>query len=352
MHLDADHEHTHSRRLSVHSERSSARPLVIDHSARLADSAPRSAPIRENRLYHGHSNNMVITPASSGDRYRSLSTGHDRSRTSYTRYHHNIEHLDDESGDFGVGRRGRTRFPRRLVNKEAVEELGLPWSEEHDGAIVVLRALNQTEIGQLVDLTAEIRRRGDGPRKSVSFVGEAVIRLPRAPSPPPLGDRVIYHYSDERPSTPLTPEKVSHLNSNSQSHNSSFSHITTTTTTTTTEEPIFVPIHITPPGGTKSKTTYTTGSFPLPQDSLGRAEEKAIKAEEKAYKLEARADKTGSRRDEQEAQKARTKAEEKKRRFEEKEWKERSKRDDHDVRRRDERESVRVLKTYSAERVR
>lgn len=46
------------------------------------------------------------------------------------------------------------------------------------------------------------------------------------------------------------------------------------------------------------------------------------------------------------------KAEEKKRRFEEKEWKERSKRDDHDVRRRDERESVRVLKTYSAERVR
>lgn len=194
--------------------------------------------------------------------------------------------------------------------------------------------------------------RRDGSRKSVSFVGEAVIRLPRAPSPPPLGDRVIYHYSDERPSTPLTSENIAHLNSSGRSHDSSFSHITTTTTTTTTEEPIFVPIHITPPGGKKTKTTYTTGSFSLPQDSLARAEEKAIKAEEKAYKLEVRADKTGSRRDEQEAQKARMKAEERKQRFEEKEWKERSKRDDGGVRRRDERESVRVLKTYSAERVR
>lgn len=161
MHLDADREYTQSsRRLSVHSERGSRPVLVIDHSARLADSAPRSAPIRENRLYHGYSNNMVITPAFSGDRHRSHSTGNDRAHSSYTRFHHNIEHLDAESGDPSpdVGRRGRTRFPRRLVNKEAVEELGLPWSEEHDGAIVVLRALDRTEIDRLVDLTIEIQR--------------------------------------------------------------------------------------------------------------------------------------------------------------------------------------------------
>lgn len=63
-----------------------------------------------------------------------------------------------------------------------------------------------------------------------------------------------------------------------------------------------------------------------------------------------RADKTGSRRDEQEAHKARVKAEEKKKRFEEKEWKERTKRDDKDVRRRDERESVRIMKSYTGER--
>lgn len=63
-----------------------------------------------------------------------------------------------------------------------------------------------------------------------------------------------------------------------------------------------------------------------------------------------RADKTGSRKDEQEAYKARVKAEERKKRFEEKEWKERSRMDDRDVRRRDERESVRIVKTHSVER--
>lgn len=63
-----------------------------------------------------------------------------------------------------------------------------------------------------------------------------------------------------------------------------------------------------------------------------------------------RADKTGSRRDEQEAYKARLKAEERKKRFEEKEWKERAKRDDKDIRRRDERESVRIMKSYTGER--
>lgn len=63
-----------------------------------------------------------------------------------------------------------------------------------------------------------------------------------------------------------------------------------------------------------------------------------------------RADKTGSRRDEQEAYKARLKAEERKKKFEEKEWKERAKRDDTGIGRRDERESVRIMKSYTGER--
>lgn len=158
MHLEPDREYIQSRRLSVHSE-GRPMPLIVDRS-RLVDSAPRSAPLREHRVYHDRSNHAVITPASSNDRYRSLSTGHNRARSSYTRYHHNIEHLDDGEfeGTSDTRRRGRTRFPRKLVNKEAVEELGLPWSEEHDGAIVVLQALDRTEIDRLVDLTKEIQR--------------------------------------------------------------------------------------------------------------------------------------------------------------------------------------------------
>lgn len=159
IHLDTERDSTTRNQYHLegrHSEGHLA-PLVINSSQHIS-SAPRSAPLREHQGY----DRTLITPASSStDRYRSASTGHRRSAsTSYTKYHHNIEHLEDEfRGDSSdIGRRGRTRFPRRLVSREAVEELGLPWSEEHDGAIVVLRALDRTEIDQLVGLAAEIRR--------------------------------------------------------------------------------------------------------------------------------------------------------------------------------------------------
>lgn len=60
---------------------------------------------------------------------------------------------------------------------------------------------------------------------------------------------------------------------------------------------------------------------------------------------------TGSRRDEHEAFKARVKADEKKKRFEEKEWKERQRRGEKEIRRGDERETVRVIKNHRGETV-
>lgn len=158
-----------TRRMSIHSEGGHHHrpdPLVIRGESRYVSSAPLSAPLQERRTYRtDHSARTLIVPSSSMERSRrSTSTEHHRraastSRTSYSKYHHGIEQFDEEYNDgTTVGRRGRTRFPRRLVSREAVEQLGLPWTEEHDGAIVVLRALDRTEIERLVDLTEEVRR--------------------------------------------------------------------------------------------------------------------------------------------------------------------------------------------------
>lgn len=155
-HSDGHHMDGHHH-LDSHHDRGRPAPLIIRQGG---GPGPLSAPLAQHRGYHSeHSRQALVVPASSIDRHRSAS----RSRSGYTKYHHAIEHLNDESFEVGsvgseVGRRGRTRFPRKLVSKEAVEEMGLPWSEESDGALVVLRALDRTEIERLVDLTEEIRR--------------------------------------------------------------------------------------------------------------------------------------------------------------------------------------------------
>ena len=64
------------------------------------------------------------------------------------------QEIDIEEGN--TVRRGTTRFPRKLVNKEAVQQAGLPF-EEGNGTIIVLRALPRTEIEHLVEMTESIR---------------------------------------------------------------------------------------------------------------------------------------------------------------------------------------------------
>ncbi|KAF8467678.1 hypothetical protein BDZ91DRAFT_121627 [Kalaharituber pfeilii] len=58
-----------------------------------------------------------------------------------------------------AARPGTTRFPRKLVNKDAVKQMGLPFEEERGGAIVVPSALPRSEIERLVELTESIRGR-------------------------------------------------------------------------------------------------------------------------------------------------------------------------------------------------
>lgn len=114
-----------------------------------------------------HSPHSLIVPASSiSDRdrrqRRDSISGPLSARTlashGYTRYFNSVDIQDDHEGNTDGGRRGRTRFPRKLISKEAAEEMRLPWTEDPDGCIVVLQALGRNEISRLVDLTEEIRR--------------------------------------------------------------------------------------------------------------------------------------------------------------------------------------------------
>ena len=73
-------------------------------------------------------------------------------RRSWATYQNEIDITEDNAL-----RRGTTRFPRKFVNKEAVQQMNLPFEEDRGGNIVVLRALPRSEIEHLVELTESIR---------------------------------------------------------------------------------------------------------------------------------------------------------------------------------------------------
>ncbi|PUU81306.1 hypothetical protein B9Z19DRAFT_1122334 [Tuber borchii] len=296
-------------------------PLII-HKQPMPSPPPTSRSLnayhnesRSRSAYRSdHSPHTLIVPASSKSdrdrRRRDSMSGPLSARTlashGYTRYYNSVDIQDDHEGNTDGGRRGRTRFPRKLINKEAAEEMGLPWTEDPDGCIVVLQALGRNEISRLVDLTEEIRRRRHSTGKAVSFQEKTIIHEapPYAPEPPPVSqERIVHHYpayETTRPRAPLASDTTAHLNSDYTSH-----HISKTVTTTTT---------------TTSPTLGPTGFMGLPgssQEKLARAEEKAARAEDRAARLEERAGITGRAKDEHEAFKARAKAEEKQRKVEE-----------------------------------
>ncbi|RPB24840.1 hypothetical protein L211DRAFT_153204 [Terfezia boudieri ATCC MYA-4762] len=115
-----------------------------------------------------HNGALVLEPATSsygphgnGERRRRPSISQQspasiprsQARRSFASYQQEID-IQEESSV----RRGTTRFPRKLVNKEAVQQAGLPF-EEANGMIIVLRALPRSEIEHLVEMTESIRGR-------------------------------------------------------------------------------------------------------------------------------------------------------------------------------------------------
>jgi len=112
-----------------------------------------------------HNGALVLEPATSsygpygGERRRRSSISaqspasipRSHARRSFASYQ---QEVDIQEGS--ALRRGTTRFPRKLVNKEAVEQAGLPF-EEGNGTIIVLRVLSRSDIEHLVEMTESIR---------------------------------------------------------------------------------------------------------------------------------------------------------------------------------------------------
>ena len=49
-----------------------------------------------------------------------------------------------------IGKKGKTRMPKRLVHKKVVVEMGLPFEEEDD-FIIVQRALTKVYIDEIIE---------------------------------------------------------------------------------------------------------------------------------------------------------------------------------------------------------
>lgn len=135
------------------------------HHRRVSNSNSGIEPGQVLTRYHNGA--LVLEPATSsygthsGERRRRSSISaqsptsipRSHARRSFASYQQEID-IQEEN----TVRRGTTRFPRKLVNKEAVQQAGLPF-EEGNGTIIVLRALPRSDIEHLVEMTESIRAR-------------------------------------------------------------------------------------------------------------------------------------------------------------------------------------------------
>lgn len=160
-----------------------SRPILINNDRR-AHSPRYSRDYSPNR----HSSCMVVQPASSMKNRRSRrdsitgrseggSTAYSttiydgnspprqsymgpRSSNSYIRREVNRDHREQsDASSMEFPRRGRTKFPARLVTREVVEEMRYPYEMDETGGIVVLKALGRPQIDELVSMTERLRRK-------------------------------------------------------------------------------------------------------------------------------------------------------------------------------------------------
>ncbi|KAF8539332.1 hypothetical protein BDD12DRAFT_838767 [Trichophaea hybrida] len=171
-----------------------------------ASSAPRRRSRRSSSV-HEHSPSLgpliVQQPHHHHHHSHSPERHHTTSKTlivpgssrHHTHYHNRTSRYYDavtrttkqESGD-SFPQHGRTRFPRKLVCREAVEEQKLPYTLEADGAVTVLQALEQPVINALVARTEQLkhnpRHSPRGGAKAVSFYEKTVVHeVPNGTTP-------------------------------------------------------------------------------------------------------------------------------------------------------------------------
>ncbi|KAI9795098.1 MAG: hypothetical protein M1816_000120 [Peltula sp. TS41687] len=111
-------------------------------------------------------------------------------------------------------RRGKTRMPRRLVEKSAIDMLGYPFEEEMDH-IVILRALGKEQIDEVVRVSKDLRSgrstyvheetkliEAPPPQQIETFGRHEIIMPPPEPAPVEIVRQVIHEEFAPAPPPP------------------------------------------------------------------------------------------------------------------------------------------------------
>lgn len=117
-----------------------------------------------------------------------------------------------------VGRKGKTRMPKRLVKKEAIIELGYPFEEEDD-FIIVKRALEKDHIDEIIKISENYKE------ERTTYVYEEtkeIVEVAPPPPPPPMSEIAApppppsvhhHHTTIVAPPPPPPPQSVHYAQS-------------------------------------------------------------------------------------------------------------------------------------------
>ncbi|KAL1305052.1 hypothetical protein AAFC00_001991 [Neodothiora populina] len=108
-------------------------------------------------------------------------------RSDSTESFEEISRASSPSPERKVGKKGKTRMPKRLVKREAIIQLGYPFEEEED-FIIVRRALEKEQIDEVIRISENYKA-----PKTKTYRFEETLEVP-APPPPPAPPAADDHY--------------------------------------------------------------------------------------------------------------------------------------------------------------
>lgn len=154
---------------------------------------------RQGHSPPGRRNSIHISDSAGGPRNSSASLRR-----------HDVDR-DEHRGE--RARPGTTKFPRKFVNRDAVEEAGWPFEEDREtGAIIVFKALSKKEIDALVERTSHLRKRraeGGSHRPNTTAAAPSTIHThkphPTTPVRPTTPGR---HTEDRDKHVAFSPERT------------------------------------------------------------------------------------------------------------------------------------------------
>jgi len=97
------------------------------------------------------------------------------------------------------GRKGKTRMPKRLANKQVIIDLGYPYEEEED-FFIIHRALEKEHIDEIIKVSETFEESG-GNEKTTYVYEDTKTKTIEAPPPPPT----VYEIPPPPPSIHYAP---------------------------------------------------------------------------------------------------------------------------------------------------